>query len=170
MFDLKRPCKTCPFRRGQGENFQLDAIRLQEIIEAVSFQCHGTVDYENFNNPRLRQGAKPQQCAGLMSLLHRAGRSNTIMQIAERVSDFRAAKLDHSKVYATIDHVFVAHTGRAEPKERAIYHPLPFCDPHTRRKEPKNAQHAVAAVEDCAVGELPADCRDFVSDYSEGEY
>jgi hypothetical protein len=109
MFKLIRPCENCPFRIGQGERFQLGRLRLEEIFNAVSFQCHKTVDYEQFDDPKERQGKHPQQCAGLMSLLHRAGRHNQIMQIAERLGYFDPNKIDHSEVYSTIDDAIKAH-------------------------------------------------------------
>jgi hypothetical protein len=83
MFDLKRPCITCPFRKGQGERFQLDRKRLEEIKSATAFQCHKTVQYKYFNDSRKRQGDKPQQCAGLMAVLIREKRATPIMRVAE---------------------------------------------------------------------------------------
>lgn len=109
MFDLKRPCKTCPFRAKAGGTFGLTAKRLEGIITGTAFQCHNTVDYEYFDDERKRQGKKPQQCAGLMSLLHREGKSNNIMQIAERLGAFDPEKLDHSEVYPSIRACFKAH-------------------------------------------------------------
>jgi hypothetical protein len=82
MFDLKRPCVTCPFRKGQGELFQLDAERLEEIKTATAFQCHKTVQYKYFNDSRKRQGDKPQQCAGLMAVLIKEKHHNAIMRVA----------------------------------------------------------------------------------------
>ena len=67
MFDLKRPCVNCPFRRGQGSRFGLDPERLRGIIEGVAFQCHKTVDYSR--SGAGRSGERPQQCAGLMAVL-----------------------------------------------------------------------------------------------------
>jgi hypothetical protein len=82
MFDLKRPCITCPFRKGQGHLFQLTEERLTEIRNATAFQCHKTVDYDHFNDQRKRQGDHPQQCAGLMAVLIREGKANAIMRVA----------------------------------------------------------------------------------------
>ena len=109
MFKLKRPCKTCPFTKANGRNFGLGRERVLEIIEASAFQCHGTVDYDEWDDPIKRQGAKPQQCAGLMSLLYRAGKDNQIMQVAERFGVFDPEALDHSDVYETIEDCLTAH-------------------------------------------------------------
>lgn len=120
MFKLKRPCKSCPFKIGQGERYQLSKERLKEIFAASAFQCHATVHYdgdtvdeEGFTVPD--SGDKPQQCAGLMTVLHREGIPNQIMQIAERVGFFDPSKLDPSnEVYGDIRAVFLAHCGIIE--------------------------------------------------------
>lgn len=109
MFDMKRPCNNCPFREGQGKFYQLGKERCKEIFAATSFQCHKTVGYENFNSP-MRQGDKPQQCAGLMSLLSRAGEPNQIMQVGERLGCFDPNKLDHSMVYTSTEAAIKDHS------------------------------------------------------------
>lgn len=110
MFKLTRPCVNCPFRKGIGERFQLQADRLEEIFNATAFQCHCTVIYDDVDG-NGRSGEKPQQCAGLMSLLYRAGRSNQIMQVGQRLRAFDPGKLDHSEVYETIEDAMTAHRG-----------------------------------------------------------
>ncbi len=109
MFKLTRPCNNCPFRKGVGENFQLRAGRLEEIFQAVAFQCHKTVDYGAEGGDR--SGDHPQQCAGLMSLLHRAGQPNTIMQVGERLGHFDPEALHHDEVYDSLDDCWRAHRG-----------------------------------------------------------
>jgi hypothetical protein len=107
MFKLKSPCVTCPFRKGVGELFQLHPGRLREIVAAPAFQCHKTVDYSD-EDPQ--PGAKPQQCAGLMSLLHRTGQPNQIMQVGQRFGAFDPDQLQHADVYETMGHAILAHT------------------------------------------------------------
>lgn len=110
MFDLKRPCVSCPFRRGQGELFKLPPDRLDEIFDAPAFQCHKTVDYEHFEDGQLRQGDRPQQCAGLMAVLHREGQPNQIMQVAERLGAFDPDDLDpRNEAYGSMAEVRAAH-------------------------------------------------------------
>lgn len=113
MFKLTRPCNNCPFRKGQGKLFGMHRFRLREIFSAVAFQCHKTVDYSACEElgDEGRPGDKPQQCAGLMSLLHRAGQSNTIMQVGERLGAFDPSRLDHSEVYDSIKACEADHTG-----------------------------------------------------------
>ena len=109
MFDLKQPCVNCPFKRGVGETFQLGRERLEEIVASDAFQCHKTIDYDNFDDDRLRQGEKPQQCAGLMAVLTASGRPNTIMQVAERMGALDPASLDGTDAYGSIEEMFEAH-------------------------------------------------------------
>jgi hypothetical protein len=47
MFDMKRPCVDCPFRKGVGETFQLSMERLKEIKHGTAFPCHKTIDYDS---------------------------------------------------------------------------------------------------------------------------
>lgn len=110
MFKLIRPCSNCPFRKGAGELFGFERKRLDEILSAVAFQCHKTVNYDEWDDPEKRSCDHPQQCAGLMSLLHREDRANSIMQVGERFGAFDPARLDHSEVYQTIADAIAAHT------------------------------------------------------------
>lgn len=117
MFDLKSPCANCPFRIGQGELFQLNEARLREIMIAPAFQCHKTVDYscdrEDREDREGRAGDKPQQCAGLMAILHRINRPNTIMQIASRLGHLDLDALDpRNEAYAGFVDALRAHGGR----------------------------------------------------------
>jgi hypothetical protein len=112
MFDLKRPCAACPFRKGMGKRFGLPCARLREIRRATAFQCHATVDYKAFDDDEKRQGDRPQQCAGLMTLLHRLNQPNQIMQVAERLGHLNPATLDPKhEVYATWAEAMRAHRG-----------------------------------------------------------
>ncbi|NEI52701.1 hypothetical protein GR217_34345 [Rhizobium leguminosarum] len=107
MFDLKRPCRNCPFRQGQGERFRLHPDRLRDIVEAPAFQCHKTVDY---SEDEPAPGDRPQQCAGLMAVLHRSDRPNQIMQVASRISDFDPAALDpDGEAYQSLEEAMCAH-------------------------------------------------------------
>jgi hypothetical protein len=110
MFDLVRPCVNCPFRKGQGQLFALSPPRLAGIYEGPAFQCHKTVDYSG-DDPE--SGDKPQQCAGLMAVLHRSGEPNQIMQVASRLGYLELDALDPDGVaYASWDEAVAAHGGR----------------------------------------------------------
>jgi hypothetical protein len=110
MFDLKRPCSNCPFRKGQGELFAMRLDRLEEIKNGDAFQCHKTIDYERFDDPRARQGDRPQQCAGLMAVLAREDATSTIMQVAERLGHLDLDALDpEQEAYDSWAAVLAAH-------------------------------------------------------------
>ncbi len=116
MFDLKRPCANCPFRIGQGSRFRLTEERVDGIFEAVAFQCHKTVDYDRYDDEEARSGDRPQQCAGLMAVLHRSDRHNQIMQVAERLTGFDPATVDPDGVaYASVQDARKAHVEGVEP-------------------------------------------------------
>lgn len=110
MFKLKTPCKTCPFKKGQGSLFQLHPERLEGIFAATAFQCHKTVDY-SADDLEGRAGDHPQQCAGLMGVLHLEGRPNQIMQVGERFGAFKPQELDTDACYQSIDEAMQAHAG-----------------------------------------------------------
>lgn len=112
MFDLERPCVSCPFRKGQGEKFRLPLLRLREIRKSAAFQCHKTVNYDEFDDDEKRQGDRPQQCAGLMAVLHREGEANQITQLAQRLTGFDPSKLDpRGEAYGSWGEVLDAHCG-----------------------------------------------------------
>jgi len=109
MFDLKRPCVNCPFRKGQGERFRLPRLRLREIKRGPAFQCHKTVDYSDGDSDG-QPGDRPQQCAGLMAVLHRENEHNQIMQVAERIGGITFDNIDpDQEAYASWNDVLCAH-------------------------------------------------------------
>jgi hypothetical protein len=107
-FDLTSPCGNCPFRSDRG-HFGLYPERVRGILggghgrehwPAASFPCHKTIDYGD--GPEI--GPHAQQCAGVMIILHREGRPNDAMQIAERLGLFDPTKLDlNAPVYRSTD-------------------------------------------------------------------
>jgi len=110
MFDLKQPCNNCPFRKDHGHTFALGSARLREIKTATAFQCHKTVDYDNYDDDEKRSGARPQQCAGLMAVLLRDGSPNNIMQIAQRIGGIDFSGLDPKReAYESWADVIAAH-------------------------------------------------------------
>jgi hypothetical protein len=112
IFKLKRPCVSCPFRKGQGEAFRLRPERLQGIVDAVAFTCLDTIDYDYLNDPVRKQGEHPQQCAGLMAMLYRDGKANQMMQIAERLGHLDPAELDPDhEAYGSLEEAIREHRG-----------------------------------------------------------
>lgn len=137
MFDLMSPCANCPFRKGQGELFGLDPGRIYKIATASAFQCHKTVDYSNsddedgFEHPA--PGQHPQQCAGLMAVLHREDKLNQIMQVAERLGSLDCTMLDpRNEAYDCMADVYRAHAGNWRKHKRVKPN-----DGFVRRRKPK---------------------------------
>lgn len=96
-FNLKRPCKDCPFRK--DVNLHLARGRLREITHAViednkTFACHKTI-----------QGRKREErelCAGAAIMVKKTGAANAMLQIAERFGLYNPERLVmDSPVYDT---------------------------------------------------------------------
>lgn len=104
LFTLTRPCGDCPFR--SDKPFHLSPDRVRGILgggrakrwwPASSFPCHKTLDYSVVDDDgQVQVPATAQQCAGVMAILHREGRPNDAMQIAERFGLWDPSKLDLS--------------------------------------------------------------------------
>jgi hypothetical protein len=54
-------------------------------------------------------GEKPQQCVGLMGILHKMGKPNTIMQVATRLRALDMDKLDISETYDAVEEAIRFH-------------------------------------------------------------
>lgn len=85
-FDLKRPCKDCPFLRGKS---YLHPERAREIAnyairDDLTFTCHKTI------------GRKEQHCAGALLMSEKHDRRNSMHQIAHRLGLYDPSGLDHS--------------------------------------------------------------------------
>lgn len=86
---------------------------MHEIFDGPAFQCHKTVDY---GHEKPKAGDRPQQCAGLMAVLHRSGHPNQIMQVAERLGAFDPFTLDpNGEAYASVEEATRAHAEGVEP-------------------------------------------------------
>lgn len=90
-FDLKTPCKDCPFLKGSSTNETLEEGRLDGIVEDIrndaSFTCHKTLDLEF---------TKRQHCGGALIFLEREENPNQMMRIAERIGmyDYKKLKME----------------------------------------------------------------------------
>lgn len=88
-FNLKKPCKDCPFIVGSSTNTTLAEGRLAGIVEDIqndmSFTCHKTLE---------KQKPDQEHCAGAMIFLERQDRPNQMMRIAERIGIYDRHALD----------------------------------------------------------------------------
>lgn len=104
MFDYKKPCDDCPFRKSQAGNYQLGAERVREIWDAPAFECHKTTGAAG-------QKHDPQQCAGLIAVQHKAGQLNQITQVATRITSYDPAVIDTSDTFDSFEELSEAHSG-----------------------------------------------------------
>jgi len=92
MLDLKKPCKGCPFLRGDAGPVRLGRERCSEVMHYAidnpgkTFSCHATVDYD-LSDDREESGPGPQeqQCAGAMIFSIKLGKMNQVTQILSRM-------------------------------------------------------------------------------------
>lgn len=89
-FDLKKPCKDCPFIKGSSTNLTLSEERLDDIVNDISnndmtFTCHKTLDLAK---------SEQQHCAGALIFLEREDNPNQMMRIAERLGLYDRRELN----------------------------------------------------------------------------
>lgn len=112
MFKLRTPCVNCPFTKSRAPLFALPPERIRDIVQGPAFQCHKTVVYgydDEADEETHEQGLHPQQCAGLMAMLHAAGIPNQIMQVAERLAGFDASKISTKDTFRSVEETIAAH-------------------------------------------------------------
>lgn len=119
-FDLKKPCRECPFRTDSLKGW-LGKERAADIIDGMyvkdqTFSCHKTVEYsedldEETGDQLINNRVNEQHCAGAMILMERKGRANQLMRIAERlrIYDRNKLKMD-SPVFQTQKEFIKHHT------------------------------------------------------------
>lgn len=88
-YDLKKPCKDCPFIKDGSMNKSLREGRLddikQDILNDHEFICHKTLEM-----PKHIQ----QHCAGALIYLEKKEQPHQMMRIAERCGMYDYKKLD----------------------------------------------------------------------------
>jgi hypothetical protein len=116
-FDLKAPCRECPFRTDVRP--YLRPGRVREILDAIigrqqTFACHKTVDYSGAEDGESDGvvGDNSQNCAGALILLEKIERPNQMMRIAERLGFYDRRKLKmKSSVYQSPEQMIAAYSG-----------------------------------------------------------
>lgn len=108
-FDLRTPCKDCPFRNDIKPYLRPE--RYQQILESPGlFPCHKTVkhgetDDEDEEYSPTSEGQKV--CAGFLILLEKSGVPNQMMRICERIGDYNYNKLNmEAPVYDSVDELY----------------------------------------------------------------
>lgn len=90
-FDLKTPCKECPFRKSA---FYLNGERAEEIAnyavkDSKTFACHKTI-------PEYGNSKMEQQCAGALIMAAKTESYNKMFSIAEYLRIYDPSKIDMS--------------------------------------------------------------------------
>lgn len=87
-FDLKKPCKDCPFIKGNSFEQSLSRQRVSLILEDIkdnkTFPCH-------------KHQSPEQNCAGSALFVRKQGIPNSMLQIAERLGLGNPSKLSLRK-------------------------------------------------------------------------
>lgn len=89
-FELKSPCKDCPFARGSSTNTTLANGRIESIVKDLehndkTFQCHKT----------LEEHVQDQHCAGALLFVkqNETMNNNAMLRLAQRIGIFNADAL-----------------------------------------------------------------------------
>lgn len=120
-FDLKRPCKSCPFRKDVPG--YLGKRRAREIIDAIlredqTFTCHKTitgerVEDEHGNEIGYAPGLQDQHCAGALLMEKRYGWPNKMPRIAQLMGIFDPEALRDDKTVFETESAMIEHMEKA---------------------------------------------------------
>lgn len=127
-FSLRKPCKECPFLRGQS---YLYPARAREIGEAVmhgdvTFTCHKHLhgayrqaDFDDNEACSYKADMNDQHCAGALLMIEKTGAANAMVQIAERLGLYDPQRLEHDHdVYLSPDEMAEGHARHVDRPER----------------------------------------------------
>jgi hypothetical protein len=92
MFDLKKPCKDCPFLKNSPMREVLHSDRLPQIVSDLLsddhkvFTCHKTINYkervDEVENETFYPQPGNQMCMGSMIFLQKMGRPHISQRVA----------------------------------------------------------------------------------------
>ena len=116
-FKLKRACNNCPFRK--EVNMHLTPSRAEEIASVVlhedkTFTCH-----KNLGGSK----DKEQHCVGALLSIEKSGKSNSMVQIAERLGLYQPSSIIRdADVFSSVaemrEHYFEPSLGMQKPSHR----------------------------------------------------
>ena len=99
-YDLKTPCKNCPFRNDETRITFACRERAEEIAESAyrnGFPCHLSADYDDDDDDGgYYDGGNAQQCVGHTIMMLKEGLSDTWPGIDndEKLADRLAEQVD----------------------------------------------------------------------------
>jgi len=99
MFNLKTPCKDCPFVKDSLTNETLHENRLKDIVHDLEnnghFFCHKTIDYtkgEHGEKFKPKQGN--ELCAGSLLYMKREGIDTQYLKVMRAMDQYDDSKLE----------------------------------------------------------------------------
>ena len=119
-FNLKKPCKDCPFRNDkEHQKGWLGGERAEEIYDGLVsgnvFPCHKTHDYtEDDGNGQFHHQKDHQFCAGALIMLEKTGEAmqSQAIRMAERFGFYNHKNLDmESAVFSSREDFIEWHEG-----------------------------------------------------------
>jgi hypothetical protein len=123
-FDLKTPCKNCPFRTDETAiRFQCRerAEEIEELAYRRGFPCHLSADIDEDAGYEFARDGKTQHCAGaLLMYLHEGESSTPGTGNNEDLFERLAERMDfHAPVFQSIDDFLDANTTARDREEAA---------------------------------------------------
>lgn len=115
MFNLKQPCRDCPFRidlpgylRGSRARGIIDDLLGNDMH---GFPCHKTIETVDADDGFSETVAtdKSQQCAGALALTYKLGRPNVAARLAVFTGDLDLDALDEAGQVAASREAFIIH-------------------------------------------------------------
>lgn len=95
-FNLKRPCRLCPFRyniKGFLTKERVKDLESGLIDQQATFTCHETNEYDDETGEGI-ESKESKHCAGALILLEKLESPNQMMRISERLGFYDRRKLD----------------------------------------------------------------------------
>lgn len=112
MFNMKSPCKNCPFRTDCPKGW-LGRRRAAQIAGSLergeSFHCHETTESDDEGGKY--PGEQSQACAGATIVLEKLNQPTQMMRICEGLGDYDPRKMDmDAPVFGDFDEFIEHHT------------------------------------------------------------
>lgn len=117
MFNLRAPCKSCPFRTDrESQRGWLGHERAQQIADSLYddgfFTCHKTLTHNNDEDCETKQSLQDGNifCAGALIMMEKEGTANNNrnIRIAKMLEIYPDLKMD-SPVFASCEEFVAWH-------------------------------------------------------------
>lgn len=114
-FQLRKPCRDCPFLRGRG---YLHPQRAEQIANYVlrddkTFACHKHLKGHGEDGEAI-QSTTDQHCAGALLMDKKAGHPNAMIRFARMLGIYDADQLKDADIYETAEEMRDGHDHRKQ--------------------------------------------------------